>query len=281
MEADPMTTALRMTQDSLLQERSVAWWDATGECTLTIAEPAAATELFAEYHAGAVASYARFGVGDALDDAADRCAEDTALFWAMTDVNGRVVGGVRAKGPLASPDESHAVVEWEGRPGAPAVRSMIADRIPFGVLEMKSAWLAPGDPANGARVKLIARSGFHAMAMIGIDFCMATSAAHILEQWSTSGGVVAPIPATPYPDERYQTKMMWWHRQTFMDHGDPAQVAAITREMAQVRHRMAMDGERPRPVRESAVHAFAPRWRTAAMIHQLRVAPSLRQDEPA
>ena len=77
---------------------------------------------------------------------------------------------------------------------------------------------------------MIARSGFHAMALIGIDFCMATSAAHILEQWRSSGGVVAPIPATPYPDERYQTKMMWWDRHDFVNHAKPEQVSKILTE---------------------------------------------------
>jgi hypothetical protein len=242
-----MTSVELIPNSRLLDERVVSWWDPKSECSLTIAEPAEAPELFAEYHAGAVKSYARFGVADALDPDAGACAEDTALFWALTDVDGRVVGGVRAKGPLASPDESHAVVEWAGRPGESAVRTMIADRIPFGVLEMKSAWLNAAGARNQNRAKIIARSGFHAMALIGIDFCMATSAAYILEQWRSSGGVVAPIPATPYPDERYETKMMWWDRRTFAVHGESAQVAAINLEMAQVRRRQRSGADRRRP----------------------------------
>jgi hypothetical protein len=215
----------------------VACWDPVAECTLVMAEPAAEPELFAEYHRGAVASYARFGVSDALDSDLQQCAEDTALFWAMTDLDGQVVGGVRAKGPLRSPDESHAVIEWAGQPGEREVHAMIAERIPLGILEMKAAWLATDPTPGRLRAKMIARSGFHAMAMLDVNFCMASSAAHILEQWRSSGGVVAPIPATPYPDERYETKMMWWDRRTFTVHGDSEQVAAIFREMAQVRRR--------------------------------------------
>jgi hypothetical protein len=213
----------------------VACWDPVAECSLVMARPADEPELFADYHRGAVASYARFGVADALDTDPQQCADDTALFWAMTDLEGRVVGGVRAKGPLRGPEDSHAVIEWAGQLGEAEVHAMIAERIPMGVLEMKSAWLAK-DPTTGRlRAKMIARSGFHAMALLGINFCMATSAAHILEQWRSSGGVVAPIPATPYPDERYETKMMWWDRRTFATHGEDDQVAAIFREMAQVR----------------------------------------------
>ena len=73
------------------------------------------------------------------------------------------------------------------------------------------------------------------MGMFDITFCMATSAAHILDQWRSSGGVVADIPAAPYPDERYQTQMMWWDRRTFASHGDSSQVSAIVREMGQMR----------------------------------------------
>ncbi|BBZ28468.1 hypothetical protein MMAD_27630 [Mycolicibacterium madagascariense] len=220
----------------------ISWWDPLGECAMTIADPHTAPELFAEYHTGAVKSYARFGVGDALDADVARCADDTTLFWALTDVDGRVIGGVRAKGPLRSPEESHAVVEWHGRPGEDAVHAMISERIPFGILEMKAAWLSSRGSRNENRAKMIARSGFHAMELLGIEFCMATSAAHILEQWRSSGGVVAPIPATPYPDERYQTKMMWWDRHTFTDHGEPAQIEAIETEMARAARTLASFG---------------------------------------
>lgn len=216
----------------------ISLWDPVSECSLTMADASAEPDLFAEYHRGAVASYARFGVEDALDPDTERCALDTALFWAMTDIDGRVVGGVRAKGPLTSPDDSHAAVEWSGQPGEAAVRRMITDRVPFGVLEMKAAWLSPEGSGDRRRVKLLARSVFHGMARLGIDFCMATSAAHILEQWQSSGGVIAPIPATPYPNQRYQTKMLWWDRRTYSAHGEPDQVAAIALEMAHVHRRM-------------------------------------------
>ncbi len=52
-----------------------------------------------------------------------------------------MIGGVRAKGPLESAEDSHALVEWAGHPGQAAVRKMINDRVPFGILEMKAAWV--------------------------------------------------------------------------------------------------------------------------------------------
>jgi hypothetical protein len=75
---------------------------------------------------------------------------------------------------------------------------------------------------------------------MGIQFCMATSAPHILERWGSSGGVVAPIPAAAYPDERYRTKMMWWDRRTFANHADPEQLSKILRETAAIASRPAI-----------------------------------------
>ena len=42
---------------------------------------------------------------------------------------------------------------------------------------------------------------------------------------------MASIPAAPYPNERYQTKMMWWDRSDFVNHAiRPTQVSKILTE---------------------------------------------------
>lgn len=208
-------------------KENLTWWDHESKSTVVISSPAADPELWAEYLKGAQSSYRRHGVERALDVGAIRDGSDTLMFWTTLDQSGRVIGGVRAKGPLKSADDSHAVVEWTNHSGLPAVRKMITDRVPFGILEMKSAWIT--DDRDRARpvAQVLARSGFHAMAMMDVQFCMATSAPHVLERWRSSGGVVAPIPAAPYPDERYRTKMMWWDKRTFANHAEPEQVSKI------------------------------------------------------
>jgi len=220
--------------DTFRMPETISWWDSDSKATMILSTPDLDPTLWTDYLLGAEHSYARHGVDSALDVAAIRDGHDTIMFWAMVDDTGRVTGGVRAKGPLTCADDSHAVVEWENHAGLPEVRKMIDDRVPFGILEMKSAWTT--DDRNRARPvsKALARSGFHAMELMGIQFCMATSAPHILERWGTSGGVVAPIAAAPYPDERYRTKMMWWDRRTFTKHAEPEQVSKILRETAVV-----------------------------------------------
>lgn len=262
-----MTTIELAKSSPLITDEAIRWWDPVAECAVTIAEPAAAPDLFAAYHRGAVESYAKFGVSDAIDDDTGRCADDTALFWVMTDVDGGVIGGVRTKGPLTCPEDSHAVVEWDGQPGESDVRTMLAQRIPSGVIEMKAAWMRGDGARNPHRPKLHARSGFHLTALFGVDFYMATSAAHTLERWRSTGGIVAPIPATPYPDERYETKMMWWDRRTFAALGDPVQVESIVVETARINRRR-------RPV---ADHGLSPRTLSAMTTHRARTG-QLRHD---
>jgi hypothetical protein len=226
-----------------LTER-IEWWDRDAECTIVLSQPANEPRLWAEYLDGAQRSYRRHGVEAALDADAIRSGADTVLFWAALDATGRIQGGVRAKGPLRSADESHAVVEWAGNPGAEKVRKAITDRLPFGVLEMKSAWIVDDPERNPAITKAIARSGFHAMPLLDNQFCVATGASQVLDRWRSSGGVVSAVPATPYPDHRYRTKMMWWDRRTFAKHAEPDQVSKILTEITQIHRRYGSAGLR-------------------------------------
>jgi hypothetical protein len=206
------------------------WYDPDIDCTLVVSEPSADRGLWAEYAASTLRNYRKHGVECALDTEALRTGADTVLFFAVIDDAGRTVGGLRAIGPLRSAEDSHALVEWADQPGQEMVRTMINDRVPFGVLEMKSAW-ATDDPDRSHRITgAMARSAFHMMALLDNQFCMATAAAYALNRWRSSGGVTAAIPATPYPNERYQTKMMWWDRHDFVNYAKPEQVSKILTE---------------------------------------------------
>jgi hypothetical protein len=200
------------------------------------ATPSALPDLWQEFLDGAQRSYRKHGVECALDVDAIADGRDTAAFFVAVDPHGRVVGGVRVKGPYGSADESHAVVEWAGEPAMVDVRAMIADRIGKGVAEVKSAWVAHGF-ANGKRLtRVLARSPLYSMELLGVRYVMATSATHVLEQWRSSGGVIARhIAPAPYPDARYETSMIWWDRATALWQAEPEQALAIARETAAIR----------------------------------------------
>jgi hypothetical protein len=125
--------------------------------------------LWQEYLAGAQRSYRRHGIESAIDVDAIRRSRDTTLFWTMLDGTGTVIGGIRAVGPLTSPDESHAVVEWAGHPSLRSVRKMIADRIPFGVVEMKSAWVTDDVDRSHRLTASLARTGCQVLAVLGVQ----------------------------------------------------------------------------------------------------------------
>jgi hypothetical protein len=239
---DPMTVVElpRAFVSTDVASELMSWWDADAECTVAIARPGDDDGLWQEYLAGAERSYRHHGVGAAIDVEAIRRSGETTVFWAMLDATGTVVGGVRAVGPLTSPDESHAVVEWAGQPSLPLVRKMIGDRLPFGVVEMKTAWVTDDRDRNRNRrlTTSLARTGCQVLAVLGVQFCMATCAQHVLERWRSSGGVVALIRSTPYPDERYRTKMMWWDRLTVANCAASNQTAKIVAELESISQRL-------------------------------------------
>ncbi|GAA1449604.1 hypothetical protein GCM10009641_80230 [Mycobacterium cookii] len=222
--------------DEFILPKSLSWRDTHINCTLVVAQPSTDRALWSEFVAGAHRSYCKRGVEAALDIDVMRTGSDTVMFFAVLDDAGRMLAGLRAKGPLHSADESHAVIEWAGQPSQQAVRDMINTRVPFGVLEMKSGWVADDADRDLDLTTPLARSAFHMMTLIDVQFCMATAAAYVLNRWRSSGGLVAGIPATPYPDERYQTKMIWWNRRDFVPHAEPAQVAKILTETSRLAH---------------------------------------------
>ena len=219
-----------------------SWPDPDIEGTLIVSQPSADPELWAEYAAGAIRSYRKRGVESALDVDALRDGDDTIMFSAVVDDAGQVVGGLRAKA-LRSADDSHAVDEWAGQPGQRDVRQMIADRVPYGVLEMKAGWVTDAAGRNPFLTSALARSCFYMMVILDFQYGMCTAATAILNSWRSSGSVVAAIPATPYPTEHYRTKLLWWNRRDFFNHAQPNQLAKIISETKDLIHEQFRRGQ--------------------------------------
>lgn len=213
----------------------LGWHDRATGCRIAVSTPEGEPELWDEYLDGAVRSYRRHGVDWVLDADAIRDGHDTALFFAAVGPDGRVVGGTRVVGPLRSPEESHALVEWDGNIGLGPLREMIANRLPFGVAEVKGAWANSHDYGSRALTTVLARTALPTMTLLGVQFVMATAAAHVLEQWRSSGGVVASrVPAAAYPNDKYRTKIMWWDRSTLASHAEPEQFKLMCAENSEI-----------------------------------------------
>ena len=217
----------------------ISWFDSDTGCTVVVSTPSADPALWTAFVEGAARSYHKHGIERALDVGSLIDDANTQLFHAVVNNAGLVVGGIRAKGPLQSPEESHAIVEWADRPGIHTVRKMLTDRLPFGVVEMKTAWMSDDPGRSRALGSTLARTPFPTMRLLNAQFVVATAGSHVLNRWRTSGGVVATkVPSTPYPDDRYRTKMMWWDRGTFTNHAESAQVSKIFNEMAILARRL-------------------------------------------
>jgi hypothetical protein len=216
------------------------WRDQATGCWISASTPEADPELWNQYLEGALRSYRRHDLEWVLDVDAVREGTDTTLFFAAIDPKGRVVGGTRVVGPLRAPEESHALEEWNGNPGRTVLRHMIANRLPFGVVEVKSAWANSDEYGGRALSRVLARTALPMMTLLGVQFVMATAAAHVLEQWRSSGGVVAArIPAAAYPNENYRTKVMWWDRRTIATHAEPEQFKLMCAENSEILRRVS------------------------------------------
>lgn len=219
--------------------RSRSCWDPDSETTIVFAQPAIERDLWLDYVRGACENYRKHGVERALDMDALRSGADTVIFAACVNQAGRVVAGLRGRGPYQSADECHALLEWSGQPGYAAVRKMVTDRLPFGVVEMKTAWVADDPEHSRQLTSAISRTPLHAMPLLDIQFIVATAASYVLKRWLSSGGqMAAKIPATPYPDQRYQTKLAWWDRSTFANHADPKQLSMFFAEQKELAARI-------------------------------------------
>jgi hypothetical protein len=210
---------------------NLSLWISDAKCRLVVSNPALDPTLWNEYLHGALRTYAKYGVERTLSLDTISDGAGTELFFAAVDTHGHVVGGARVTGPLWSAADSHALVEWAGSPGELAVRKMIDDRVPFGVVEVKAAWVDSDLQDSGSIATALARVALPTMTLMEVQFVMATAAAHVLDRWRSSGGVVAStIPAVAYPDERYRTKMMWWDRSTIANCAEPKQFSRMYAE---------------------------------------------------
>lgn len=194
--------------------------DVQGSTTLVVATPTSAPRLWLDYLDGARRSYASHGVSMALEYETVVRGECTSLFYAAVDEHDNVIGGLRAQGPYSDPHQSHALLEWAGQPGLEQVTDAIRSRLDEGIVEVKTAWAADG-PTAPVVAGMLARLAIPTFTLMGTRYIMATAADHVLRRWESSGGRVAEhIPASPYPDSRYRTSLMWWDRETLAADAD-------------------------------------------------------------
>ncbi|MEO9326915.1 hypothetical protein [Gordonia aurantiaca] len=218
--------------------------EACAEYTVVASAPRRESGLWQQYLDGAAKSYDRHGCAAALDYDEVLPGDGTALFFAVLDEADRVCGGLRVQPRFTAAAQSHALVEWAGRPGQVQLVNAIEARLAGGVVEVKTAWVDERSPIARSVAAQLSRLGLVIMEMSGTDHMMATAADHVLRRWESGGGRVdESVPPTPFPDERYRTRLMWWDRARLRERTSPETWRRMRMEadilQAQSPHRLA------------------------------------------
>lgn len=205
---------------------------ASGLC-LVMAHPAEAPRLWRAYLDGATARYRQHGVERALER--DRIADGrtVSLFWVALEGDD-VVAGLRCHGPLASAEEAHALVELGDHPDLASIRADLAGAVRHGLLELKGGWVQWQHPASRALGQAVGRCHLHAMEHFAARFAICTASTHALTRWRTAGAVAADYPPVAYPDERFDTCLLWWDRHRVSTHAEPQQIRLFAAESAEL-----------------------------------------------
>jgi hypothetical protein len=197
--------------------------------TVVVSTPSDRPDLWAQYVNGALQSYEKFGVADALGLEKLSDGRSTTMFLAAIDTGGRVVGGVRIQGPYTRDDQTHADVEWASdEAGRAVLRRMVAERLPEGVIELKTGWVAFGAPEAKDVARVIGQGPAVAGSLLHARYTLCTGATHVTAAHLRSGGVLAEnIPPVAYPDDRYSTRVFWWDRHNLQATADRREYARM------------------------------------------------------
>lgn len=224
--------------------------------------PYARPDLWQAYLEGAAATYRNYGVEDALELESIENGLSTTLFVVGRSVTGEVVAGARFQGPYLDPSEAHVSLEFAGFVGEGLVHTTLANRIPDGVIEFKSAWAAVDHPHGRILSDTIARSVVHATRWLDVRYCCCSAAKYATARWESSGGrIMEDLDPVPYPSDQYETTLLWWDREQIAEHAEPRQWSLIEAE--------ALEIERTAPPLPR--RTLVPRYET----------PILRPEEPS
>lgn len=193
-----------------------------------VASPAVEADLWTAFTAGALQAYRKYDVEGALEYDLIKDGTSTELFFAALDPQGSVVAGSRSLGPYRTAAESHALSEWSESESRHRVGQLLDDRVPYGLVEAKSGWVADGVARRRELAAAVARMTTYCMELLDSRFLVGTAADNALQMWLDCGArVVDEIPPTPYPDHRYRTRLLMWDEQACRSDARTRQLDAL------------------------------------------------------
>lgn len=172
---------------------------------ITITHAQKDSQSWQQYLQGADKRYADFSLEGVTEDHAEAGLQsDTwcTLAW----INGELAGGMRMHVAARLPilDELNGYINPRG------LALLIQARQADGVVHCGGLWVSQQFSGYLHLASDLARSHLVLVRLAGARWSIGTSAEHTLEAWSSLGYRAEPsIPPFPYPDDRYQTRVVW------------------------------------------------------------------------
>jgi molybdopterin/thiamine biosynthesis adenylyltransferase len=196
--------------------------------------PLQSPHRWCEYLDGAENRYRAHGVLRALDRPALEDGRTTSLFFVAIDGSGRVVGGLRGHGPLRAAVEAYSLGELGDHAKLHVVEETLTKRVPAGVVEIKGAWVDADFPRPGLS-NAMARCYIHTMDWFDAMFAICTASLDTSPRWQSTGARASEdLDPVGYPDDRYQTVLLWWDRRRIEELSDPLQWWRVVDERQQL-----------------------------------------------
>jgi molybdopterin/thiamine biosynthesis adenylyltransferase len=167
------------------------------------------------------------------------------LFILGFDADGAPVAGVRFHGPLEGSYQAAIIEEMASSPEIGIIHDLIEQEIRLGALEVKGAW-SKGAAVVGTRLlSAISRSVTHGMNWLGAEFAIAAVSDTLMPVGDVTGALQVGTQWVPFPDERYRTVAVSWHRGRTYELSTPANQQAYRREAEQLLRGPSRSAEGP------------------------------------
>ena len=239
-------------------------------------------DLWTVYLNEAEGKYRSYGFEGTLRRQQLEDGEGVALFFLGFNADDEPVCGLRFHGPIEGSYQAFLMEEMSESPEIGDIRELIDSQVRLGALEVKGAW-SKGAATVGIRlVAAISRSVTHAMNWLGAEFAVAAVSDTLLEPGSVAGGRMVGTASVPFPDERYRTICVCWHRARSIELSTPEQQQALRREAEELQRGPMRLGQGPIEPASTRTRACRPlvldvgERAQREVLHVLREDPSLQ-----
>ena len=191
-------------------------------------------DLWQIYLDGAEGVYRHYGFEETLRRQDFEDGHGVPLFFIGFSPDGEAVAGVRFHGPLEGSHQANLIEEMAASPDIDDIAALIDRESRLGAIESKGAW-SKGEHVIGQRLAVaMSRCFVHAMNWLGAEFAIAAVSDRLLPVGDLTGARMVGTHWVPFPDERYRTVAVCFHRATAYEWSTPDNQQALRLEAEQL-----------------------------------------------